>query len=74
MKLAVCVLVLSPTVVASALAVVVGMGIAQAVDNVRNLAKQTQNPVSDLIRIPFQHNMHFWIGPNNWMQYVMKTR
>jgi hypothetical protein len=67
MKLTVCVLVLSLTVVASAFAVVVGMGIAQAAEDAGDLAKQTQNPVSDLISIPFQYNMHFGTGLNNRM-------
>lgn len=31
----------------------------------QDLAKKTQNPVADLISIPFQNNIDFNIGPNN---------
>ena len=31
----------------------------------QELAKKTQNPVADLISIPFQNNIDFNIGPNN---------
>jgi hypothetical protein len=29
------------------------------------LAKKTQNPVSDLISVPFQNNFNFNVGPDN---------
>jgi hypothetical protein len=35
------------------------------------LAKLAQNPVANLISIPFQNNFNFGIGPNNAMQYVL---
>ena len=35
------------------------------------LAKKTQNPVADLISVPFQNNFNFGVGPNNVMQYVL---
>ncbi len=35
------------------------------------LAKETQNPVANLISVPFQNNFNFGIGPNNVMQYVL---
>jgi hypothetical protein len=35
------------------------------------LAKATQNPVSDLISVPFQNNFNFGVGPNRVMQYIL---
>jgi len=35
------------------------------------LAKKTQNPVADLISVPFQNNFNFGVGPNNVTQYVL---
>ncbi len=35
------------------------------------LAKAAQNPVADLISIPFQNNLNFGVGPNNACQYVL---
>ena len=31
------------------------------------LAKETQNPVANLISVPFQNNFNFGIGPNDWL-------
>src|SRR5262249_6373060 len=33
------------------------------------LAKKTQNPVSNLISVPFQNNFNFGIGPNDVTQW-----
>jgi hypothetical protein len=38
---------------------------ALAQESETELAKKTQNPVADLISIPFQNNTGFGIGPNN---------
>lgn len=38
------------------------------------LAKQAQNPVADLISLPFQNNMAFGIGPNNRMQNTLNIQ
>ena len=38
------------------------------------LAKESQNPVADLISIPFQNNMHFGLGPNHRMQNVLNVQ
>ena len=35
------------------------------------LAKAVQNPVADLISVPFQNNFNFGIGPNEVCQWVM---
>jgi hypothetical protein len=35
------------------------------------LAKQSENPVADLISVPFQHNFNFGVGPYGKLQYDM---
>jgi len=35
------------------------------------LAKETQNPVANLISVPFQNNFNFGIGPNDITQWVL---
>jgi hypothetical protein len=35
------------------------------------LAKETQNPVANLISVPFQNNFNFGIGPNDATQWVL---
>jgi len=39
-----------------------------------DLAKQTQNPVADLISVPFQHNFNFNTGPNDKTVWVMNVQ
>jgi len=39
-----------------------------------NLAQQTQNPVADLISVPFQNNTNFGLGPNNRTQNVLNIQ
>lgn len=39
-----------------------------------DLAKQTQNPVSDLISVPFQNNTNFGIGPGDDTQNVLNIQ
>jgi hypothetical protein len=36
-----------------------------------DLAKETQNPVSDLISVPFESNFNFGVGPNDDLQYIL---
>ena len=38
------------------------------------LAKKTQNPVADLITVPFQNNFNFNYGPNNDLQSVLNIQ
>jgi len=38
------------------------------------LAKETQNPVADLISIPFQNNMNFGLEPNHRTQNVLNIQ
>jgi len=35
------------------------------------LAKETQNPIANLISVPFQNNFNFGIGPNDATQYLL---
>ncbi|TFG65998.1 MAG: neuromedin U [Nitrospirales bacterium] len=35
------------------------------------LAKKTQNPVADLISVPFQNNLNFGLGPHNRAQHIL---
>ena len=38
------------------------------------LAKSVQNPVSDLISLPFQNNLHFRVGPHKEAQNVLNIQ
>ena len=38
------------------------------------LAKETQNPVANLISVPFQNNFNFGVGPNNVCQYILNVQ
>jgi hypothetical protein len=38
-----------------------------------DLAKKTQNPISDLISLPFQNNTNFGIGPDDKTQNIQRT-
>jgi hypothetical protein len=46
-------------------------GIATAEDSATDLAKKTQNPVADLISLPFQWNSYFETGPKGKTQNVL---
>jgi hypothetical protein len=43
-------------------------------DSHADLAKQTQNPVSDLISVPFQNNTNFGLGPHDRTQNVLNIQ
>ena len=43
-------------------------------DTETNLAEQAQNPVAELISLPFQNNFGFGIGPNNVTQWVLNVQ
>ena len=38
------------------------------------LAKKTQNPVADLISVPFQNNVNFGVGPKDDVQYILNIQ
>ena len=52
--------------------VMTGNGYGQG--NSTDLAKKTQNPVSDLISVPFQNNFNFSVGPEGEMRYVLNIQ
>lgn len=39
-----------------------------------DLAKQTQNPISTLISVPFQNNFNFGVGPDDDLQYILNIQ
>jgi hypothetical protein len=39
-----------------------------------DLAKKTQNPVSDLISVPFQSSFNFGVGPDDDLQYILNVQ
>src|SRR5262245_41841293 len=39
-----------------------------------DLAKKTQNPVADLISVPFQNNFNFNAGPNERNVYLLNVQ
>jgi hypothetical protein len=43
-------------------------------DSDTELAKKTQNPVADLISVPFQNNFNFSAGPKDAMIYVLNVQ
>jgi len=43
-------------------------------DSTEELAKKTQNPVADLISVPFQSNFNFNTGPRDKMVYVLNVQ
>lgn len=67
MKKIVCLLFVAALLVNSSVAVV------QAQSN-EELAKQSQNPVADLISIPFQNNTNFNTGPGNRTQDILNIQ
>jgi hypothetical protein len=48
-------------------------GLARAQDD-SELAKKTQNPVADLISVPFQNNINFGVGPDDDVQYILNIQ
>jgi len=39
-----------------------------------DLAKQTQNPVADLMTVPFEHNSNFGVGPRDRVQDILNMQ
>jgi hypothetical protein len=56
--------------VSTAVLALVGVSAAQPASE-EALAKETQNPVSDLISVPFESNFNFGVGPNDDLQYIL---
>jgi hypothetical protein len=49
-----------------------GPALAQPDDD--KLAKQTQNPIANLISVPLQNNFNFGVGPEDDLQYVLNIQ
>jgi len=47
---------------------------ANATESNEDLAKKTQNPVADLISVPFQNNTNFGLGPHNRVQNILNIQ
>jgi hypothetical protein len=47
---------------------------ARADDDAEELAKKTQNPVADLISVPFQNNFYFNAGPEKRSVYLLNVQ
>jgi hypothetical protein len=47
---------------------------AAAGDNATELAKKLQNPIGDLISVPFQSNTNFNVGPNKGTQDILNIQ
>jgi hypothetical protein len=69
------VIFLMPTVTSSVLASQLGDGIIEPGENAtEELARAVQNPVADLISLPFQNNTNFNFGPREKTQHVMNIQ
>ena len=53
---------------ALAAAVLLSTGVWAAGESAEELAKKIQNPVADLISVPFQNNFNFNVGPEDDLQ------
>ncbi len=51
-----------------------GVGSPVFAQDESELAKKTQNPVSDLISVPIQNNFNFGVGPDDDLQYVLNIQ
>ena len=47
---------------------------AQAEMSAEELAKLAQNPVANMISVPFQNNTNFGVGPDNAMKDVLNIQ
>ena len=70
-----------PIITALALATLIWLGSTVFPNNLRaegksteDLAKAAQNPVADLISLPFQNNTNFGVGPGNDVQNVLNIQ
>ena len=51
-----------------------GLPALAADDDATELAKKTQNPVADLISVPFQNNFNFNTGPNDETVWILNVQ
>src|SRR5262249_61405617 len=64
----------APVQVVVPIAAVLLAGSLRADDSETELAKKTQNPVADLISVPFQNNFNFNLGPRDATQLVLNVQ
>jgi len=57
-----------------AAAVLLSTALWAADESAEDLAKKVQNPVADLISVPFQNNFNFNVGPEDDLQYVLNIQ
>lgn len=57
----------------AALLLAPGSGLAEDIDQA-DLAQKIQNPLADLISVPFQNNWDFGIGPENATRYTLNVQ
>jgi hypothetical protein len=60
--------------IAIILAVVMAVPHASAENTEADLAKAAQNPVADMISLPFQNNTNFNVGPDNKIQNILNIQ
>lgn len=64
----------SVLIVGGVLLVLLGVSPQSQAEDESELAKQTQNPVADLVSIPVQNNMNFGLEPNHRTQNVLNIQ
>lgn len=64
---------LRTSLVIAACLILITFGVATASEE-EDLAKATQNPVADLISLPFQNNLNFDVGPREKTQNVLNIQ
>ena len=52
----------------------IATGTTMARADATDLAKQTQNPIANLISVPLQNNFNFGVGPGDDLQYVLNIQ
>jgi hypothetical protein len=60
--------------VALTMLALLGAASGWAAEDTTELAKKSQNPIADLISVPFQSNFNFGVGPKNVTQYVLNVQ
>jgi hypothetical protein len=55
-------------------ATIVALPLLSLAQDEAELARKAENPLADLITVPFQHNWDFGIGPLNAMKYTLKLQ
>ena len=48
--------------------------LAQAEQSTSDLAKAAQNPIANMISVPFQSNFNFRVGPHDQLQYILNIQ